>query len=136
MFLNKFDYVPAMGTTGGIIIGWNSSSLTRHTIKVGVYSLTVEFFSVQENLTWRYTTVYGPNEHSLKQVFWEELKTCRGPPNLPWVICGDFNAIFSLEDKSSGPQNLVDIRSANDFLHEMNLIELPTVGKRFIWTNC
>lgn len=97
--------------------------------------MTVEFQSKRENLTWRCTTVYGPNPRSLKQAFWDELRVSAGPPGLPWIICGDFNATFDVGDKNSGPPNLIDIRMANLFLQELKLLEPPAVGRRFSWTN-
>lgn len=87
------------------------------------------------NFTWCCTTMYRPNERNLKHVFWDELKSCRGAPDLPWIICNDFNAIFSAEDKLGGPRNLVDIRNANDFLQDLNFLEPPTIGRWFTWTN-
>lgn len=98
-------------------------------------TLTVEFYSKNVNLTWRCTLVYGPNARSLKLAFWEELRSNVSPPGMPWIICRDFNAIFNLEDKNGGPPNLEDIRLANLFLHELQLLEPPTVGRRFSWTN-
>lgn len=55
--------------------------------------------------------------------------------HLPWVICGDFNAIFNLEDKSNGNPNIEDIRCAQTLLRDLNLLEPPLVGRKFTWTN-
>lgn len=54
---------------------------------------------------------------------------------MPWVICGDFNAIFSLEDKGGWNPNLADIRDANSLMHDLCLHEPPAFGRRFTWTN-
>lgn len=114
--LDKFCFVPAHGSIGGIVMGWNSAIFDGTMLIRGTFCLTVEFFSKNVNLTWRCTTVYGPNARSLKHAFWEELRACVGPPSIPWIICGDFNAIFSVDDKNSGLPNLDDIRKANLFL--------------------
>lgn len=55
--------------------------------------------------------------------------------DIPWVVCGDFNAIFSLEDKILGSHNLVDIHCANIFLNDFSLLEPPSTGRRFTWSN-
>lgn len=39
------------------------------------------------------------------------------------MVGGDFNAFFSLGDKSGGPPNLLDIRDASSFLNDLNLFE-------------
>lgn len=53
----------------------------------------------------------------------------------PWIVCGDCNAIFALKDKISGAPNIDDIRSTNAFLHDFDLMEPPSTGKRFTWTD-
>lgn len=50
--------------------------------------------------------VCSPNARSLKQAFWEELKESRGLIERPWIVCGNFNAIFALDDELSGAPNL------------------------------
>lgn len=51
------------------------------------------------------------------------------------MICGDFNAIVSLEDKLGGNLNLADIRDASTFLNDLCLLEPPAIGRRFTWMN-
>ncbi|XP_039113806.1 uncharacterized protein LOC120249381 [Dioscorea cayenensis subsp. rotundata] len=97
--------------------------------------LTVKFLDKRDNFAWRCITVYDPNVRALKSAFWEELRSCSGDPRVPWVIGGNFNAIFSIEDKSSGAPNLRDIRVANKFLLDLHLCEPPAIGRRFSWTN-
>ncbi|XP_039127523.1 uncharacterized protein LOC120263623 [Dioscorea cayenensis subsp. rotundata] len=133
--LDKFCFVPARGSAGGIIVGWNSASFTCSILTRGTFCLTVEFYSKLVNVTWRCTTVYGPNARALKREFWEELRANVGPQDKPWIICGDFNATFKVEDKNGGIPNLEDIRMANLFLHDLKLQEPPAVGRRFSWTN-
>lgn len=81
--LDQFCYVPARGTAGGIVIGWNSVILTRKLVKKGYFSLTVDFISKRENLVWRCTTVYGPNARVMKPAFWDELRTYVGAQGVP-----------------------------------------------------
>lgn len=51
--LDNFFFVPASGSAGGIIMGLNSGFLTGKLHKVESFSLTIEFFSKCENLTWQ-----------------------------------------------------------------------------------
>lgn len=79
--------------------------------------------------------VYGPNVRARKQAFWEELLNSKGVNEGPWVICGDFNAIFDVNDKSSGNPNLEDIRCANAVMRSLGVQEPPSVGRKFTSTN-
>ncbi|XP_039118945.1 uncharacterized protein LOC120255125, partial [Dioscorea cayenensis subsp. rotundata] len=118
-----------------IVIGWNSVHLIGSIASRGTFSVSVDFFSKKENFHWRCTSVYGPNVRQLKAEFWEEIRGCCPAQGVPWVVGGDFNAIFALEDKSDGPPNLGDIRDASSFLNDLSLFEPPTVGRRFTWSN-
>lgn len=133
--LDQFAFLPSVGSSGGIIMGWNSVLLVGNEVRRGVFCLTIDFISKTDDLRWRCTSVYGPNARQLKRAFWEELRGCCGDPGVPWVICGDSNAIFSLEDKWGGNPNLADIRDANTLLHDLYLHEPPVMGRRFTWTN-
>lgn len=104
-------------------------------IKMGDFSLTVKFYSKTDNFKWRCTSVYGPNVRSLKRPFWEELHDFCNDPSIPWVVCGDFNVIFALEEKPSGVPNLEDIRCANAFMFDLGLLEPPASGRKFTCTN-
>lgn len=77
--LDQFAYVPAKGSAGGMIIGWNSAILTRRVVTVGEFSLMIDFICKLDILKWRCTTVYGPTVRNLKQAFWEEIRACKGP---------------------------------------------------------
>ncbi|KAH7666018.1 Exodeoxyribonuclease III protein [Dioscorea alata] len=100
--LDQFAFVPAEGSAGGIIMGWNSGVLNGSFSKIGFFCLRMDFYSKGDNRLWRCTSVYGPNARASKQAFWEELRECAPTPATPWIICGDFNAIFEVGDKSSG----------------------------------
>lgn len=133
--LDKFAFIPSVGASGGIIIGLNSVLLKGEVVFRGKFCMSVDFLSIKDNFAWCCTSVYGPNARSLKSDFWEELRGCGVSPTVPWVLCGDFNAIFSLEDKTKGEPNLADICSANSLLQDLCLFEPPAVGRRFTWTN-
>lgn len=133
--LDHYLYSPALGSEGGMIIGWNSSLHVGVLKFQGIYCLSVEFRCKTNNVRWVCTTVYGPNLHHLKPDFWNEIRLCYPGDGIPWVICGDFNSIFSHMDKSNGCPNLSDIALAQSFLRDLHLLESPAFGKRFTWTN-
>lgn len=41
--LDQFEFVPARGSVGGIILGWNSILLSSKLERVGAFRLTVNF---------------------------------------------------------------------------------------------
>lgn len=107
--LDKFSFIPAIGSAGGIFIGWNNSLFDGKLIFKGMFSLTLEFTNKNTRVFWVCTTVYGPNIRQLKQQFWDEIRHFSPHPSLPWVICGDFNSIFDPTDKLNGSFHREDI---------------------------
>lgn len=54
---------------------------------------------------------------------------------LPWVICGDFNIVFTLQDKNKGDVNPKDLSTSQNLLSDLNLIDPTIHGHQFTWTN-
>lgn len=81
--LDQCAFAPAKGTVGGMIVGWNGTNLVGRLVKVGVFSIMVEFRDERNNFFWRCTSVYGPNARDLKHSFWVELRDCGGDPLVP-----------------------------------------------------
>ncbi|MCI48974.1 endonuclease/exonuclease/phosphatase family protein, partial [Trifolium medium] len=48
---------------------------------------------------WRITCYYGYPERSRRRQTWELLRELQDMSDLPWCIMGDFNDLFSQEDK-------------------------------------
>jgi hypothetical protein len=59
---DRFDYIPANGTRGGIILAWRSDVLQVRTKHKGEFSITAEVTSKKDAKTWMITSVYGPQE--------------------------------------------------------------------------
>src|SRR5438128_1753878 len=57
---DAFDFLPADGTRGGIIVAWRSDSLRITTTHKGEFSITTEVTSLKDAKTWALTSVYGP----------------------------------------------------------------------------
>lgn len=94
-WLNQFLFLPAHGSTGGIVIGWNSVVLTGQLVQVGEFNLMGYFCSFSDHLYWRCRGMYEQNMRSLKLDFWAKLKGCAAESSVSWVICGNFNANFA-----------------------------------------
>ena len=48
---------------------------------------------------------------------------------LPWIICGNFNMIFYIQDRNSRILNLENL------IRDLNLFKPPIRGRKFTWTN-
>ncbi|XP_020253912.1 uncharacterized protein LOC109830973 [Asparagus officinalis] len=83
------------------------------------------------------SSIYGFNHLCARKVLWSELKSIHQTiGNTPWLLCGDFNAIISNEDKIGGSMltnsDIVDFRT---FINDCQLDHLKTIGCFYTWSN-
>jgi len=57
---DRFDYVPSLGASGGILVVWNSAVFSGQIIEKQHFGITLSFSSMHNGDTWNLTTVYGP----------------------------------------------------------------------------
>ena len=103
----NFDFVfkPAANTCGGILLAWRRDTWAVTSPVIRSFSLTVKLTLLQSNLTWWYTSVYGPQSDQEKMLFLDELKEVRAACPGMWLLCGDFNLIYQAQDKNNGRLN-------------------------------
>ena len=68
---DKFEFVPSIGASGGLVIIWNSSVFMGQIIHKERFAITVQFSSAHLNKTWFLSNIYGPCSGPEKQLFIE-----------------------------------------------------------------
>lgn len=71
--------------------------------------LLVRFTNCLDNFCCHCTTINRLDAWQLKLEFCNSICFIRGLHLIPWIICGNFNAIISPQDKRKGAPNLVDL---------------------------
>lgn len=95
-----FVYLAAPGTRGGILVAWKRQVLTSDQHRVHRHSVSIRF-SMEDEPEWWFSRVYRPHQDSGKVGFLNEIREVRNLCMGPWVIGGDFNMIYSVEDKNN-----------------------------------
>jgi hypothetical protein len=80
-------YLPAAGTSGGILVAARGPDVRLSDVHVGCFSITVRV-SVANTDPWWLTVVYGPQEDNAKELFLEELSAVRDACSGPWPSWG------------------------------------------------
>ncbi|KAF7841845.1 reverse transcriptase [Senna tora] len=137
-YLNKagyFDYsfiVNPEGSKGGIGL-WCKAN-----IRIDILSASKHWIHAHVTLSnqqqFLFTGVYGPSVLNDRNILWDFLKSIR-PGNSPWIVLGDFKQIINSREKLSKNK---DIRGGSllvDSISYLGLIDLPTYGNWFTWTN-
>ncbi|XP_062080395.1 uncharacterized protein LOC133785155 [Humulus lupulus] len=81
------------------------------------------------------TVVYGSNSMLDRKILWDKLAGL-GHLNLPWIVLGDFNAMFSYQDRNGGrPITAKEISDAQNWLSLGQVDELRCAGSSYTWSN-
>ena len=89
----------------------------------------------QDDPPWWLTEVYGPQSDADKISFLEELRDVRIACPGPWLLAGDFNMIYCLEDKNNDNINRAMMGRFRRFVNDLELKEIPLLGRRYTWPN-
>ena len=122
---DKFDFVPSIGASSGLLILWNSVVFSGSTIDKCSFGLTITFTSLLNSDTWKLTSVYGPCQDPARTEFVHWLKSHTITSDENWLFLGDFNFYRSLEDRNKLGGNVLDTLIFNDVIGHLGLVELP-----------
>lgn len=89
-----------------------------------------------ESQKWMIMGVYGP---SLGGQFLDDfilkLKVIRGRWDIPWCIGGDFNEVLFLDERNRATRRTRGMDVFRDFVYQNELIDVPSSGACFTWSN-
>lgn len=91
--------LPALGSSGGVLICWDSRVVVKEGEEVGGYSLSCLFRCIEDDFQWVFIGVYGPVRGVDRSAFWEELQSIAFWRGAPWCVGGDFNVVHSPKEK-------------------------------------
>jgi len=128
-------FLPSNGASGGIAIIWKSSMFVGQLSFSNEYAVSVNFTSTLNNATWMLTVVYAPCTFDGKRAFIDWFRNIEMPPDIDWMIVGDFNLIRRPENRNREGADANEMFLFNEAISRLDLIELPLHGSQFTWTN-
>ncbi|KAK8552785.1 hypothetical protein V6N12_041359 [Hibiscus sabdariffa] len=127
-------YVEPNDVPGGLALWWSKDTQIK-VQQYGKHYIDAKI-SVNGELEWFETFIYGPPYKEEKREFWEFMTNLRQANGDRWLVIGDSNVVSSRKEKMGGvPFNPNDARSFFDFVDIMGLIDLPISGGNFTWSN-
>lgn len=133
--LNNFAYFPSVGASGGIITIWNGLVYSGEVIQSNAYCVTVKFTSNLDNSCFFLSNVYGPSNAAGKLAFITWFLNLDYSSFDEWIIAGDFNLYRSIEDMNKPGGDPGDMNLFNDFISDMELVDIPFSGRTYTWSN-
>lgn len=129
----EWEYLGASGVAGGVLVLWDNRIFNRLGLEVGCYSVSCLLRLVENDNICVFSGVYGPCADASRKDLWEELKGVRQWWNHPWCIGGDFNVVRFPDERSGSRRFTREMENFNDFIDEMEFMDLPLEGGNFTW---
>jgi hypothetical protein len=129
-----FDYLPVLGTRGGILIAWNTAVVQITNVAKDSFAISGQVSSTNGE-PWWITVVYGPQSTEKKIQFLAELSLRRAQCLGAWLFIGDFNMILRASEKNNENLDRASMRRFRDFVNEQELKECYMHGRLFTWSN-
>lgn len=100
--LDKFEFFPSEGASGGLLIVWNSRWYDGLLLVANSYSITVKLRCLLSGRSFHLTNIYGPSTPDKKAEFINWLYNFDTSCFDDWLLAGDFNLIRSPDDRNRG----------------------------------
>jgi exonuclease III len=97
--LDNFVYSPSVGSSGGIIILWNSAIFTGVVQEIKRFGISLTMSSVHNGESWTLVSVYGPCQGIQRDNLTHWLYNLHILATSNWLLIGDFNFIRSNENR-------------------------------------
>jgi len=133
--LSEFDYIPAMGTCGGVLIAWDPDQIEAHDSTALNFCLSMWLKEKGTEADFYLTNVYGPANDTDKPSFLDELRIAKPAPGTPWICLGDFNLIYEVKDKNNANLNRRLMGQFRNALDDCQLMEIALPNRRYTWSN-
>ncbi|XP_020249117.1 uncharacterized protein LOC109826498 [Asparagus officinalis] len=120
-----------------IVILWDPHIMDIQINSFSAQQITCAVKTTDGRLSCIISSIYGSNHLVARKNLWSELSQIhQSIGNLPWLICGDFNALISNEEKLGGSMlSEADTKDFKQFIEDCNLLHLKTIGCFFTWNN-
>lgn len=130
----QWEHLDAIGASGGILVMWDSRVVTRVGARVGNFSVLCLFQGLLVDSRWVFSGIYGPCVDALRKGLWDELKLIPQIWRVPWCVGGDFNVVGFPHERFGARTFSQAMMEFNDFINEVELVDLPLIGGQFTWS--
>lgn len=120
------------GRSGGLCLYWTTGAdVQLLSCSKGHIDLIV---TTHNNLSWRFTSLYGNPDSSLRTHTWDLMKHLGDCHSLPWLCGGELNEIlFEYEKSDGGNRAPFLMQNFRECLDHCGLADLGYHGPHFTW---
>lgn len=128
-------FLPSVGASGGILMAASAQFFTLGSPHYTTHSVSATLTMLADNTQWTITGVYGPQSDNDKLLFMQEISNLKQHMLQAWLILGDFNLIYRVQDKNNRRVNLMLLNNFRTTIDNLLLAPLELKGRKYTWCN-
>ncbi|XP_062085752.1 uncharacterized protein LOC133791859 [Humulus lupulus] len=134
-FFTGWNYFTSAASEGRLLLIWQQNLVSVEVLKEIDQLLHVCVKGLRTNKLFCVTFVYGRNSIEERVPLWSDLSGLCFPAT-PWLLAGDFNAVFEGTDRISGRAiSSLELTDAQNWRALGLVDEFRARGSHFTWTN-
>ena len=122
--LNKFDFIPSIGASGGLLVVWNEQVFEGLTVHKNDFSISIDFTSKHSGEHILLTNIYGPCQNPARTVFLSWFQDLQIDDDVNWLVLGDLNYVRYPQNRNLEGGNILNMLAFNEAISNLALIEL------------
>ena len=130
----KWVDVKAEEGSGGLVCICSTVLFEDSCIRLGRRWVCVEGKIKDKSFNCAILVVYAPNLRSERRTLWEELLALRNEVTVPFLAMGDFNEVFSSNERRGGTGCAGSMVEFKNWAVEMCLSDLALHRRKFTWS--
>lgn len=123
------------GTSGGILVAWDSSKFVGHVVVEHRYHVTIKMISAVSSCQFLLSVVYAPCLSTERFAFFEAISEVAADNDTPWAVLGDFNMYRFSHEKSKGRLSWTTMGQFNTWIREHGLDDIHVDNRLFTRSN-
>ncbi|GKD98937.1 RNA-directed DNA polymerase, eukaryota, reverse transcriptase zinc-binding domain protein, partial [Tanacetum coccineum] len=118
-----------------IILGWNKDVVDLMVVAQSDQAIHTKTFHKADNKVLFFTFVYAGNLYKYRRHLWEELNLHKlVVRDSPWILMGDFNVAFNIEDSHAGSSLMnVGMCDFKDCVKCIKVMDINSFGLHYTW---
>ncbi|CAA0824400.1 Unknown protein, partial [Striga hermonthica] len=133
-FDDRSVIVDPQGQSGYLLLLWNQQVTILQTLSKDFF-IAIQYQLPNSDVQWG-VFVYLSTCRNQRSVQWQVLESLQPSWGEKWFIAGDWNSIFSNEEKIGGnPRHSGSFSGFNQFINHMDMEEIQMAGYQFTWCN-
>ncbi|PWA86509.1 RNA-directed DNA polymerase, eukaryota [Artemisia annua] len=125
----------SIGRSGGILCVWDKGSFIKEREIICSNFVALEGTWVSSNTKVLIVSVYAPQEFDAKKVLWDQLSSMIRVWSGEVILMGDFNEVRWEHERFGSVFNRVQANHFNDFISQVELVDVPLGGYMFTWSD-